>query len=89
LGLGVHFQAVVPLGIVPDTGVGEMAAAFHAQNRGMSVEAFWETCRPSLSARQVGEYVATLFSDPTYATGVAFGVNGAAGITALDTMESA
>jgi NAD(P)-dependent dehydrogenase (short-subunit alcohol dehydrogenase family) len=87
LGLGVHFQTVVPLGLVPDTGVGQMAAAFHAKNRGMSVEAFWETCRPSLSARQVGEYVATLYGDPAYATGVAFGVNGAAGITALDTKD--
>ena len=89
LGLNVHFQTLLPLDLVRDTGVGQSGAKFHAHQQGVSVDTFWAAYRSSLSARQVGDYVATLVSDPQYASGVVFGVNGANGITPLDTKDSA
>ena len=42
-----------------------------------------------LSARPVGEYAATILSDPADASGVAFGLKGGMGSTPLDTKDSA
>ena len=85
LGLGLKFQTIVPLDLVAGTGVGEVAARFHAQSRGVSLEQFWAGYGPPLSARQVGEHVAAILTDPAYASGVAFGLKGSSGISSLDT----
>lgn len=85
LGLGIHFQTIVPLSLVAGTGVGQVGAGHHARSRGLSVEAFWAGYGAPLSARQVGEQVATILSDPAHASGVAFGLKGGVGITSLDT----
>jgi hypothetical protein len=57
-----------------------------ARRRGLSIEALlaerYGTQR--LSPRQYGEHVATLLTDPRYATGVAYGFKNDTGITALD-----
>ena len=84
LGLGVHFQAIVPLDLVAGTDVGQTGAAYYARQKGLSLEAFWAAFATPLSARQVGDHVATILSDPAYASGVAFGLKGGAGITSLD-----
>ena len=85
LGLGIHFQSIVPLDLVSNTDVGLAGAAYYARQKGVSLETFWASFASPLSARQVGEHVATILSDPAYASGVAFGLKGGAGITALDT----
>jgi NAD(P)-dependent dehydrogenase (short-subunit alcohol dehydrogenase family) len=85
LGLGIHFQSIVPLDLVSGTDVGHAGAAYYAQQKGISLPTFWANFPAPLSAGQVGEHVATILSDPAYASGVAFGLKGGAGITALDT----
>jgi NAD(P)-dependent dehydrogenase (short-subunit alcohol dehydrogenase family) len=84
LGLGIHFQTLVPLDLVSGTDVGHTGAEYYAQQKGVTVEAFWASYASPLSARQVGEQVTTILSDATYANGVAFGLKGGVGITSLD-----
>jgi NAD(P)-dependent dehydrogenase (short-subunit alcohol dehydrogenase family) len=84
-GLGIHFQVLVPQQIVGETALGHQAASAGARRRGLSIEAFLaERYGAPLSPRQYGEHVAMLLTDPRYATGVAYGVKGDTGITALD-----
>ena len=83
--LGIHFQVVVPQQIVAETALGHQAATAAARRRGLSIEAFLaERYGAPLSPRQYGEHVATLLTDARYATGVAYGVKGDVGMTALD-----
>ena len=83
--LGIQFQVLVPQQIVAETALGHQAASAGARRRGVSIEAFLaERYGASLSPRQYGEHVATLLTDPRYATGVAYGFKGDVGITALD-----
>ncbi len=89
LGLGIHFQAIVPLDLVSGTDVGHTGASYYASQKGVSLETFWAAFAAPLSARQVGEHVAKILSDPSYASGVAFGLKGGAGITSLDPKDSA
>ena len=84
LGLGIHFQAILPLDLVAGTDVGHAGADYYARQKGIPLEAFWQSYASPLSAREVGEHVATILSDPAYAAGVAFGVKGGVGITSLD-----
>jgi NAD(P)-dependent dehydrogenase (short-subunit alcohol dehydrogenase family) len=82
---GIHFQVLVPQQIVGETALGHQAASAGARRRGVSIEAFLaERYGAPLSPRQYGEHVATLLTDPRYATGVAWGFKGDIGITALD-----
>ncbi len=89
LGLGIRFQAIVPLDLVAKTDVGHAGASYYAQQRGLSLQAFWAAYASPLSASQVGEHVATILSDPAYVSGVAFGLKGGVGISSLDPKDSA
>ncbi len=89
LGLGLHFQAIVPLDLVPGTDVGHAGAAYYAQQKGITLDAFWKSYASPLTAQNVGEHVATILSDPAYGAGVAFGLKGGVGITRLDAPNSA
>jgi NAD(P)-dependent dehydrogenase (short-subunit alcohol dehydrogenase family) len=84
-GLGIHFQALVPLQMIGDTALGHQAASAFARRQGISIDAFLAAkYGKPLSSRQYGEHVVTLLTDPRYATGVAYGFKGDTGITALD-----
>jgi hypothetical protein len=85
-GLGIHFQALVPLQLIGDTALGQQVARAYAQREGTSIEAHLAARYGSkpLSARQYGEQVATLLADPRYAIGVAYGFKSDTGITPLD-----
>jgi len=89
LGLGIHFQTLVPLDLIAGTDVGHTGAQYYARQKGVSLETFWAGYGSPMSARQVGEHVATILSDPVYASGVAFGLRGATGIASLDAKDSA
>src|SRR5262245_29828833 len=83
--LGIHFQVLVPQQIVGETTLGHQVASAGARRRGLSIEAFLaERYGAPLSPRQYGEHVATVLTDPRYATGVAYGFKGDTAITALD-----
>jgi NAD(P)-dependent dehydrogenase (short-subunit alcohol dehydrogenase family) len=84
LGLGIKFQALVPRQMIGDTQLGRAAAEIYARRKGVTPEAFLAGFGAPLTPKQVGEHVATLLTDPQYATGVAFGVKGDLGLHSLD-----
>jgi len=83
LGLGIRFQALVQRQII-NTDFGRAAANAYAAKRGVPLEKVFEGFGPTLRARDIGEHVATLLSDPRHENGVAFAVKGDTGLTSLD-----
>jgi NAD(P)-dependent dehydrogenase (short-subunit alcohol dehydrogenase family) len=82
--LGIHCQAILPMQIMADTALGRAAAEAYAKRKGVSVEAFLAGFGERLTPAKVGEHVVSLLTDPKYASGVAFGLKGDAGIVSLD-----
>jgi NAD(P)-dependent dehydrogenase (short-subunit alcohol dehydrogenase family) len=85
LGLGIKFQALVPLQMIGATELGRAGAEAYARRKGVPVETFLAGFGAPLSPRQIGEHVATLLTDARHETGVAFGVKGDRGLYPLDT----
>jgi NAD(P)-dependent dehydrogenase (short-subunit alcohol dehydrogenase family) len=83
-GLGVKFQAILPMQIIGGTGVGDEASSVYAGAQGLSREAFLARFGAALPPRKFGEHVAALLTDPQYEAGVAFGIKGETGITVLE-----
>jgi len=83
-GLGINFQAIVPLQIIGGTGVGDAGASAYARALGMKPEQFLTRFGAPLPPREFGEKVASLLNDPKYAEGIAFGLKGDTGITVLE-----
>jgi hypothetical protein len=88
LGLNIHFQALLPLQPPEDTGIARSVAAWYARHQSISGAAPGATLAGTrLPARQWGEHVVTLLTDPEYDGGVAYGITAdpsKAGITLLD-----
>jgi NAD(P)-dependent dehydrogenase (short-subunit alcohol dehydrogenase family) len=83
--LGIHFQALVPMQLIPGTTLGHQVAAACAEVEGVSVEEhvmqrYGSILRPA----QVGEQVAELLGDPRYRYGVAYGFRNESDILPLD-----
>ncbi len=83
-GLGIRFQAIVPLQIIGGTGVGDAGANAYARAMGMKPEEFLARFGAPMPPRLFGDHVVSLLTDPQYATGVAFGLKGDTGITILE-----
>jgi NAD(P)-dependent dehydrogenase (short-subunit alcohol dehydrogenase family) len=83
-GLGIRFQAIVPLQIIGGTGVGDEASSAYAQAMGIGREAFLARFGTPLPPRQFGDHLIAVLDDPQYATGIAFGLKGDTGITVLE-----
>src|SRR5262249_58290428 len=88
-GLGIHFQAIVPLQIIGGTGVGDAGANAYAHAMGMKPEQFLARFCAPLPPRQFGEKVVSLLDDPKYDGGVAFGFQGGTLINVLDAVALA
>jgi len=84
LDLGITVQALVPRQIIGDTEHGRLAAEAYAKKQGVSIGEFLAGFGAPLSAKQVGEHVVTLLTDPQYNQGIAYGLKGDTGITSLD-----
>ncbi len=84
LGLGIRFQALVPLQMVGDTERGRHAAEEYARWRGITPEAVLAGFGKPMRPREFGEHVASILTQPEYESGVAFGLKGDTGITLLD-----
>jgi len=82
--LGISFQAVAPLQMVAGTGIGDMASSAYASAMGITPEAFLTRFGAPMPPREFGEKVVSVLDDPTYADGLAFGLNGDAGVTILE-----
>lgn len=83
LDLGIRFQTLVPQQMIGGTGIGSAAAAAYARRRGITPEAFLASFGKSMSAREFGEHVATILTDPSHEKSAAFGLKGETGITQL------
>jgi NAD(P)-dependent dehydrogenase (short-subunit alcohol dehydrogenase family) len=84
LQLGITVQALVPRQIIGETEHGRHAAEAYAKKKGVSVGEFLAGFGAPLSAKQVGEHVVTLLTDPKYEQGIAYGLKGDTGIISLD-----
>jgi NAD(P)-dependent dehydrogenase (short-subunit alcohol dehydrogenase family) len=82
--LGIRFQAIVPLQIVGNTGVGDAGADAYARATGIGREEFLARFGTPLPPREFGEKVVSVLEDPVYADGVVFGLKGDTGITMLE-----
>jgi NAD(P)-dependent dehydrogenase (short-subunit alcohol dehydrogenase family) len=82
--LGIRFQAIVPRQMVLGTGVGDAAANAYARDAGIKPEDFVARFGAPMPPRNFGEYVVSVLDDPIYTKGVAFGLNGDAGVTILE-----
>jgi NAD(P)-dependent dehydrogenase (short-subunit alcohol dehydrogenase family) len=79
-GLGIRFQAIVPLQIIGGTGVGDEASSAYAKAMGIEREPFLAKFGAPMPPRLFGDHVVSLLTDPQYA----FGLKGDTGITILE-----
>jgi NAD(P)-dependent dehydrogenase (short-subunit alcohol dehydrogenase family) len=83
--LGIHFQVLAPLQLIPGTTLGHQVAAACAEADGIGVDEhimrrYGSVLRPA----QIGEQVAELLGDPRYMQGVAYGFRSDCAIQPLD-----
>jgi NAD(P)-dependent dehydrogenase (short-subunit alcohol dehydrogenase family) len=83
-GLGIRFQAIVPLQMIGGTGVGDKGASAYARAIGLEPEAFLARFGAPMPPRQFGDHLVAVLDDPRYAKGLAFGLKGDTGITVLE-----
>ena len=83
-GLGIRFQAIVPMQMVGGTGVGDAGAGAYARAMGVEREAFLARFGAPMPPRQYGDHLVEVLDDPKYAIGFAFGLKGDTGITILE-----
>jgi hypothetical protein len=84
-GLGLHFQVLAPMQLIPGTTLGYEVAAVCAEVEGISVdEHVMKRYGSVLQPAQVGEQVAELLRDPRYMQGVAYGFRSESDILPLD-----
>ncbi len=83
-GLGIRFQAIVPLQMVGGTGVGGAGSSAYARAQGIEPEAFLARSGTPMPPRLFGEHVVRILSDPKYDTALALGLRGDTGITMLE-----
>lgn len=84
LDLGIRFQALLPLQIVGATALGRRAAEAYARRKGVTVEAFLAGYGKALTPHRFGEHVASILTEPQYGLGLAYGIKGDSGISALE-----
>src|SRR5258707_10296591 len=73
-GLGIRFQAIVPLQMVGGTGVGDTGASAYARAMGIEPAEFLKRFGVPMSPREFGAKVVAVLDDPQYAEGLAFGL---------------
>jgi hypothetical protein len=69
--------------MIGETELGRAGAEGYARRKGISVEAFLAGFGTPMPPEKVGQYVASILTEPQYEAGVAFGLKGDA-ISLLD-----
>jgi len=83
--LGVNFQVLAPLQLIPGTALGHQVAAACAEVEGISIdELVMQRYGSILRPAQVGQQVAELLGDPRYLQGVAYGFRNDRDLQPLD-----
>jgi NAD(P)-dependent dehydrogenase (short-subunit alcohol dehydrogenase family) len=83
-GLGIRFQAIVPMQMIGGTGVGGEGSRTYARAAGIEPDAFLARFGAPMPPRLFGEHVVRILSDPEYDTALALGLKGDAGISVLE-----
>jgi len=87
--LGIHFQTLLPRQMVAGTGVGDAGAEVYSRAMGLSPGDFLAQCfGPPLEPRRFGEHVVAILTDPKFAGGFAFGLQGETGISIMEEVAS-
>lgn len=87
-GLGVRFQAIVPMQMIGGTGVGEAGAAAYARAQGVDRETVLARFGAPMPPRLFGEHVVRILTDPQYDQALALGLKGDTGITTLEAVAA-
>jgi NAD(P)-dependent dehydrogenase (short-subunit alcohol dehydrogenase family) len=82
--LEILFQVVVPRQMVLGTGTGNAGANAYASAMGVTPEEFVARFGAPMLPRDFGEKVVSVLTDPQYAQGLAFGLQGGTGVTMLE-----
>jgi len=82
--LGIGFQAIVPMRIIGDTGVGDAGANAYARALGIKPDEYLARFGTPMPPREFGEKVVSVLEDPKYAKSIAFGLKGDTGVTILE-----
>jgi NAD(P)-dependent dehydrogenase (short-subunit alcohol dehydrogenase family) len=83
-GLGIRFQAILPMQIIGGTGVGDAGAGAYARALGLEREAYLARFGAPMPPRQFGDHLVAVLDDPEYSTALALGLKGDTGITILE-----
>jgi NAD(P)-dependent dehydrogenase (short-subunit alcohol dehydrogenase family) len=83
LGLGIRFQALLPMQLVGETDLGRAAVDAYARRRGITPAALLAAFGDPMPPRRYSEHVMAILTDPELESGTAFGIRGS-GITPLD-----
>ena len=84
-GLGIHFQVLAPMQLIPGTTLGHEVATACAEIEGISMdEHVMRRYGSILRPVQIGEQVAELLGDPRYMQGVAYGFRNGCELQPLD-----
>ena len=82
--LGIRFQAIVPRQMLAAGGVGRAGAEAYARRKSITPEAFLANFGKPMSARELGDHIVTILTDPRYESAPALALKGDSGIQALD-----
>ena len=82
--LGIRFQAIVPLQMIGNTGVGDAGAEAYAHTMGIGRDEFLARFGAPMPPREFGDKVVSVLEDAAYAEGMVFGLKGDTGITVLE-----
>lgn len=82
--LGIRFQAIVPRQMLAAGGVGRAGAQAYSRRKGVTPEAFLANFGKPMSAREVGDHIVRILTDPQYESAPAFALKGDFGIQALE-----
>jgi NAD(P)-dependent dehydrogenase (short-subunit alcohol dehydrogenase family) len=82
--LGIRFQAIVPRQMLAAGGVGRAGADAYARRKGVTPEAFLANFGTPMSAREFGDHIVSILTDPQYEAAPALALKGDSGIQALE-----
>jgi NAD(P)-dependent dehydrogenase (short-subunit alcohol dehydrogenase family) len=82
--LGIHFQAIVPRQMLAAGGVGRAGAQAYSRRKGVTPEAFLANFGTPMTARELGDHVVRILTDPQYESAPALALKGDFGIQALE-----
>jgi NAD(P)-dependent dehydrogenase (short-subunit alcohol dehydrogenase family) len=82
--LGIRFQAIVPRQMLAAGGVGRAGAAAYSRRNGVTPEAFLANFGKPLTAREFGDQIVRILTEPELENAPALAVKGDFGVQALE-----